>query len=65
MRKNDYMETKQHATKKQWVNKEIKMEIKKYLQEINSVLCDHLEGWDSEGGRETQEGGDMGIYVYV
>ena len=27
--------------------------------------CDHLEGWDSEGGRETQEGGDMGIYVYV
>ena len=30
-----------------------------------SVLCDHLEGWDREGGRETQEGGDMGIYVYV
>ena len=29
------------------------------------VLCDHLEGWDREGGRETQEGGDMGIYVYV
>ena len=27
--------------------------------------CDHLEGWDREGGRETQEGGDMGIYVYV
>ena len=24
-----------------------------------------LEGWDREGGRETQEGGDMGIYVYV
>ena len=23
------------------------------------------EGWDREGGRETQEGGDMGIYVYV
>ena len=22
-------------------------------------------GWDREGGRETQEGGDMGIYVYV
>ena len=31
----------------------------------SSVLCDHLEGWDREGGRETQEGGDMGIYVYV
>ena len=22
-------------------------------------------GWDREGGRESQEGGDMGIYVYV
>ena len=29
------------------------------------VLCDHLEGWEREGGRETQEGGDMGIYVYI
>ena len=29
------------------------------------MFCDHLEGWDREGGRETQEGGDMGIYVYV
>ena len=29
------------------------------------MLCDHLEGWDKEGGKETQEGGDMGIYVYV
>ena len=34
-------------------------------REISSVLCDHLEGWDGEGGREMQEGGDMGIYVYV
>ena len=34
-------------------------------REISSVLCDHLEGWDRDGGRETQEGGDMGIYVYV
>ena len=34
-------------------------------KEINSVLCDHLEGWDREDGREIQEGGDMGIYVYV
>ena len=23
------------------------------------------EGWDREGGREMQEGGDIGIYVYV
>ena len=30
-------------------------------REISSVLCDHLEGWDRECGRETQEGGDMGI----
>ena len=30
-----------------------------------SVLFDHLEGWDREGGRETQEGGDMRIYVFV
>ena len=29
------------------------------------VLCDHLEGWDRDGGREMQEGGDMGIYVYI
>ena len=29
------------------------------------MLCDHLEGWDKESGRETQEGGDMGIYVYI
>ena len=29
------------------------------------VLCVHLEGWDREGGRETQEGGGVGIYVYV
>ena len=29
------------------------------------MLCDHLEGGDREGGRETQEGGDMGIYVYI
>ena len=25
----------------------------------------HLEGWDREGRREPQEGGDMGIYVYI
>ena len=25
----------------------------------------NLEGWDREGGRETQEGGDLGIYVYI
>ena len=25
----------------------------------------HLEGWDRVGGRQTQEGEDMGIYVYI
>ena len=29
------------------------------------MLCDDLEGQDREGGREAQEGGDMGIYVYI
>ena len=29
------------------------------------MLCDHLEGWNREGGRETQEGGDTGIYIYI
>ena len=33
-------------------------------REISSVLCDHPEGWDREGGREMLEGRDMGIYVY-
>ena len=28
------------------------------------MLCD-LEGWDGEGGREAQEEGDMGIYIYI
>ena len=34
-------------------------------REISSVLCVHLEGWGREGGGEMQEGGDMGIYVYL
>ena len=34
-------------------------------REISLVICDHLERWDREGGREMQEGGDMAIYVYV
>ena len=28
-------------------------------------LCNDLEGWDREGGREAQEGGDVGIYVCI
>ena len=29
------------------------------------MLCDDLERWDREGGREAQEGGDMGTYVCI
>ena len=29
------------------------------------MLCDDLEGWDREAGREAQERGDMGIYVCI
>ena len=29
------------------------------------MLCDDLEGGDGEDGREAQEGGCMGIYVYI
>ena len=29
------------------------------------MLCDHLEGWDREGGRETQEGGEMKNYCLM
>ena len=29
------------------------------------MLCDDLEGWDREDGREAQEGGDMGKYVCI
>ena len=35
-------------------------------REISSVLCDHLEGWMGRvGGRETQEGRDVGACVCV
>ena len=29
------------------------------------MLCDDLEGWDREGQREAQEGGDMVVYAYI
>ena len=35
-------------------------------KEISSVLCDHLEGWDRECGREGDARGKRyGVYVYV
>ena len=27
------------------------------------MLCDNLEGWDGEGGREAQEGGGICIHI--
>ena len=27
------------------------------------MLCDNLDGWDGGGGREVQEGGDIGIPI--
>ena len=40
-----------------------------YHREISSVLCDHLEGWDREGGREGDANGkrygDICIYITV
>ena len=46
-------------------NKKVIKSNNKNLPGISSVFCDHLEGWDREGGREMQKGGVMGIYVYV
>ena len=36
-----------------------------YTGRSAQCFVDDLEGWDREGSREVQEGGDMGIYVYV
>ena len=33
-----------------------------YHRELNSVLCDDLEGWEVGVGRETPE---EGVYVYM
>ena len=41
------METKQHATKSQWVKKEIKKEIKKYLQTNDSEDTTTQNLWDA------------------
>ena len=27
------------------------------------MLCDDLDGWDAGGGREVQEGRDIGIHI--
>ena len=42
------METIQHATKKPWVNEEIKKEIKKYLETNENKYTDTQNLWDPE-----------------
>ena len=47
-KKTDYMETKQHATKNQWINKEIKQEIKKkYLKTNDNEDTTSQNLWDA------------------
>ena len=29
------------------------------------MLCDDLEEWDREGGREAEERGDVAIHIYI
>ena len=41
------METKQHATKNQWVNEEIKKEIKKYLKTNDNEDTTTQNLWDA------------------
>ena len=41
------METKQHATKNQWVNEEIKKEIKKYLETNDNEDTTTQNLWDA------------------
>ena len=41
------METKQHATKNQWVNEEIKKEIKKYLETNDNEGTTAQNLWDT------------------
>ena len=36
-----------------------------YNREISSVLCDHLEGWDRESGREEDARGKRYGDIYI
>ena len=45
-RKQKYVETKQHDTKKQWVNKEIKERIRKYLKRSENKNITFQNHWD-------------------
>ena len=47
MRKKDCMETKHLATKNQWVNNEIKEELKKYLETNDNENTTLQNLWDT------------------
>ena len=34
-------------------------------RDLSRVFCDNLEAWEEGGGRETQEGGDMYVYLWL
>ena len=33
--------------------------------ELSLVLCNDLERWDGEGGRQAQEGGDVSAHIWL
>ena len=45
--KHEHLETKQHATRKYWVNEEIKEEIRKYLKTNENGNTTPLNLWDA------------------
>jgi len=40
-------------------------EVAVYHREFTSALCDDLEGWDRDSGKEVQEKGDTYLYIYI
>ena len=46
-KKTYYVETRQHATKNQWVNEEVKKEIKKYLETNDNEDTTSQNLWDA------------------
>ena len=47
MRQTDYMEIEQHAAKIQWVNEEIKKEIKQYFETNDNENTTIQNVWDA------------------
>ena len=55
------METKHHATKNQWVNEEMKKEIKKYPETIEDTATQNL--WDAT--KEVLRGKFIAIQAFL